>query len=183
MKIAKERVIYNNYDLTENYSDEDIIEMLIENEQFSEDERDEITDHNIWEERHYLDECDWDNAKETLERVFNKCYKLVCVGSVGRWDGVYSGKFYFNTLDELLSNATKDCDYIKFYDVNGHLYLHCSHHDGSCQFEIKEVTEKGYTRLLRIAEREWGCPSREYEEATKENIKNKLNNEARSFYC
>ena len=31
-----------------------------------------------------------------------------------------------------------------FYDKNGHLYLHCTHHDGSCLFEIKALTEQGY---------------------------------------
>lgn len=209
-KLPKERIIYDNYDLSDNYSDEDIIEMLIENGIFTEDERDEITDHNIWEERYFLDECDWEEAKVVLNKYFNNANKLICVGSVGRWNGIFSGGFIFDTLDELMNKATEDCYYWKFYDENGHLFLHCSHHDGSCSFEIKELTDRGYeyyenwnynwedqrpdsyifeqlmsrySRLLRIAEREWGCSKREYVSVTKENIINKLNNEARSFYC
>ena len=173
-------------------------------------EEEDITEEDMWDVRYRYDESDVDIAKELLERVFNNANKLICVGSVGRWNGVFSGGFVFNTLDELLSKAGKDCNYFKIYDCNGHLYMHCSHHDGSCSFEIKELTDKGveyydnwnydwedqrpdsyifeqlmnrYSRLLHIAEREWGCPSREYVPMTKENIINKLNNEARSFYC
>lgn len=180
-KIAKERIFYDNYCLSETYPDEDVIANMLERDDDLNAE--DITDNDIWEERYLQDSYDWEEVKVMLEGYFSKCNKLICEGSVGRWNGVVSGHFYFNTFDELLSGATKDCDYFKFYDVNGHLYLHCTHHDGSCQFEIKEVTEKGYTRLLRIAEREWGCPKREYEPMTKENIVNHLNMHARSFYC
>ena len=178
-RLPKERIIYSNYDLVANYPDEDMIESLIENGT----EREDITDEDIWEERYFYNEIDWEDAKELLSKYFNKCIELVCEGSVGRWNGVVSGKFYFNTLDELLSTAGRDCDYFKFYDCNGHLYMHCSHHDGSCKFEIKEITDKRNPRLLRIAEKEWGCPAREYVPMTKENIINHLNKNARSFYC
>ena len=104
-KLPKERIIYDNYDLSDNYSDEDIIEMLIENGIFTEDERDEITDHNIWEERYFLDECDWEEAKVVLNKYFNNANKLICVGSVGRWNGVFGGGFIFDTLDELMNKA------------------------------------------------------------------------------
>lgn len=208
-KIPKQRMIYSNYDLSKNYSDEDVIEMLIENGVYTEEERDEITDHNIWEERYFLDECDWDEAKALLNRVFNNAYKLLVVGSVGRWNGVYSGGNIYDTLDEVLSDCAEDCNYVEFYDENGHLFLHCTHHDGSCSFEIKALTEEGYnyysnwnynwsdkrseayiynklverySRLFRIAEKEWGCPAREYETASRENLLSHFAKEARSFY-
>ena len=37
---------------------------------------------------------------------------------------------------------------LKRYDVNGHLYLNASHHDGTNRFEIKRLTE-----------RVWGAPA------------------------
>lgn len=209
-KLPKQRMIYSNYDLYEQLSDEEIRELWLEDDRYTEEEIEELSDEAYWEERYFLDECDWDDAKELLNRVFNNAYKLLVVGSVGRWNGVYSGGFVCDTLDEVLNRCTEDCNYIEFYDENGHLYLHCTHHDGSCSFEIKALTEQGYdyyenwncnwedqrpdsyiyeqlvkrySRLFRIAETEWGCPSREYEPIVKENVVNHLNKEARSFYC
>lgn len=78
--------------------------------------------------------------------------------------------------------AMTDCDYFRIYDENGHMYLTCSHHDGTNHFEIKIVTEKGYTVLPRFAEKIYGCKAREYEPMTKANVISKLNNEAKSFY-
>lgn len=208
-KLPKQRMIYSNYDLG-SITDEEIKEMWLDNETYTEEEIEDLSDEAYWDERCFLDECDWDNAKELLNRVFNNAYKLVVFGSVGRWNGVFSGGFVCDTLDEVLNRCTVDCDYIEFYDENGHLYLHCSHHDGSCSFEIKALTEQGYdylnnweynwddkrsesyiyeqlvkrySRLFRMAEKEWGCPAREYEPIVKENVINHLNKEARSFYC
>lgn len=209
-KLPKQRMIYSNYDLYEQLSDEQIREMWLENETYTEEEIEELSDNTYWDERYFYDEINWDDAKELLNRVFNNAYKLLVFGSVGLWDGVFKGGFVCDTLDEVLSRCTKDCDYIEFYDKNGHLYLHCTHHDGSCSFEIKALTEQGYdylnnweynwddkrsesyiyeqlvkrySRLFRIAEKEWGCPAREYEPIVKENVINHLNKEARSFYC
>ncbi len=203
-KIPKQRMIYSNYDLSENYSDEDVIEQLTENGI----EREDITDNMLWEERYFMDEVEWEEAKELLERVFGDD-ELIVFGAVGRWNGVFDGGFVCNGLDDILEHCTQDCNYIEFYDENGHLFLHCTHHDGSCLFEIKRLTEEGYnyysnwnynwedqrpqsyiceqlarrySRLFRIAEKQWGCPAREYEPITKENIMNHFAKEARSFY-
>lgn len=207
-KLPKQRMIYSNYDLYNQLSDEEIREIWLEWK--TQEEVDEATDEEYWAERYQYDEEEWNNAEELLNRVFNNAYKLLVFGSVGRWSGVFSGGFVCDTLQEVLNRCTQDCDYIEFYDENGHLYLHCTHHDGSCSFEIKALTEQGYdylnnweynwddkrsesyiyeqlakrySRLFRIAEKEWGCPAREYEPIVKENIVNHLNKDARSFYC
>ena len=198
MKIAKERIIFDNYDII---SDEDVKEIILENGY----EEDEITDSLISSYRYSLEEDDWYNAKCELTDFFND--KTVgFFGNVGRWDGVYkagrTGEFW-----DLYYKATEDCDYIKIYDENGHLYLTCSHHDGTCHFEIKIITDKGndylnrwswdlddkrslqhchtqifnrYSLLPRFAEKVYGCPAREYEQSTKASLINKLNNQARS---
>lgn len=147
-KIAKPRTIYNNYDLWETYPDEDVKEWLIDNGY----EEDEITDNMIIEQRYFQDECDWEWAKENLEEFFRNGNKWILVGQVGRWDGIYRAGTIFDTFDDFFYKATDDCDYIHFYDENGHLYLTCSHHDGTCHYEIKEVTDKGIQYLEN-----WEC--------------------------
>ena len=205
-KIPAERTIYNNYDLWETYPDADIKEMFLENGH----EEDEITDNMILEERYFQDECDWDNAKYELEKFFKNGNKWILVGSVGRWDGIYRAGTLFDTFDDFFYEAAQDCQYWKFYDENGHLYLTCSHHDGTCHYEIKEVTDEGqryyenwednwddkrteeyvhtqifnkYSRLPRFAEKVYGCKRYEYEPITKSGLIDKLNNQAKSFYC
>lgn len=205
-RLPKERTIYNNYSLWETYPDEEVKEILMENGIEEED----ITDNMILEERYFQDECDWNCVKDELEYFFhNNGNKWMIFGSVGRWDGVYKAGTLFDTFDDFFYEATADCNYWHFYDENGHLYLTCSHHDGTCHYEIKEVTEKGieylenweenwedkrtesyvhtqifnrYSRLPRFAERVYGCKKVEYQPITKEALINKLNNQARSFY-
>lgn len=204
-RIPKERTIYNNYCLWENYPDEDMKACLIENGM----EEDEITDQMIWEERYLYDEQDWEMTKEELKDFFSKGHKWMLFGEVGRWDGVYKAGTVFETFDDFFYKATSDCDYIHFYDENGHLYLSCSHHDGTCHYEIKEVTDKGikylknweynyndkrseeyvhtqifnkYSRLPRFVEKIYGAKRFEYEPVTKEALIDKINNQAKSFY-
>lgn len=204
-RIPVTRTIYDNYHLWENYPDEDMKEALMENGY----EEDEITDEAIWKERYFYDENDWEDAKIALNAFFNSKSKWMIFGEVGRWDGVYKAGTLFETFDDFFYKAAKDCDYIHFYDENGHLYLTCSHHDGTCHYEIKEVTDEGirylenweenwndkrseqyvhtqifkrYSRLPRFAERIYGCKATEYQPVTKEAIVSKLNNQAKSFY-
>lgn len=272
-RIPKPRTIYNNYSLWENYPDEEIKAMFLEDERYETEE--EIPDSAIWEERYFLDSIDWETESERLKDFFlNNGNKWMIFGEVGRWDGVYKAGTLFDTFDDFFYEATKDCDYWHFYDENGHLYLTCSHHDGTCHYEIKEVTDKGieylnnweysepkkeylpiqkrfdniyaianltdkirlevlqdmineldiipkqkkevfeclqeweyaynikgyvlkdrtpeyvhtqifnrYSRLPRFAERVYGCKRFEYQPITKSALIDKLNNQAKSFYC
>ena len=204
-KIAKERVIYDNYYLWEKYPDEEIVEYSKANGWMDEDE--ELTDIEMWNIRYEWDRLDWDDAWYELRKYFQG--KTVgFFGEVGLWHGVYkAGKI--GDFENLWYKAIKDCDYIKVYDENGHLYLTCSHHDGTCHFEIKEITPKGreyldrwewgddnrteeythnqiykrYSKLPRYAEKVMGCKAKEYIKPTKADLIDKLNNGAKSFYC
>ena len=204
-KIAKTRVIYDNYELWETYPDEEMVENLVRRGYL----RDEIVDDDIWEERNSCDGNDWIKAKRKLKEFFLNGNKWMIFGEIARWNGVFKAGMLFETFDEFFYKATSDCHYWKFYDENGHLYLTCSHHDGTCHYEIKELTDKGvqylenweygnddreeeyvhtqifnkYSRLPRFAEKVYGCKRTEYEPITKEKLINKLNNEAKSFYC
>ena len=202
-RVPVTRTIYNNYDLSDmwDYAKENLEENGIE----------EPTDNQIWEEIYELDSLNWEDEEERLKECFDNSGKhFILVGSVGRWNGVYTGGFLFRTLQEMLSKATEDCDYIHFYDENGHLFLHCSHHDGSCQYEIKEVTDEGYeylerweedwndkrteqyvhtqimkrySRLPNFAHRFYGCKLRDYEPISKGKLIDMISREAKSFYC
>ena len=208
MKIAKARTIYDNYDLWEKYPDEDLKEMAVECEWIDEEEKDDITDNQLWDWRYHEDEVDWDCAKTEIDSYF-KGKTVGFFGDVGLWHGVYKagkiGEFW-----KLFNDAIEDCDYIRIYDENGHLYLTCSHHDGTNHFEIKEVTDKGtdylerweyswgdkrsecdvhtqiykrFSKLPRFAEKVFGCKAREFEESTKGKLIDKINNMASSNYC
>lgn len=204
-RIPKDRIIYNNYDLSENYPDEEIIKQLIENGE----ERENITEEMLWNERYFYDEIYWEEQKAQLEEFFSKG-KWIAFGTVGRWNGLYNAGTIFDDFEKFFYRATEDCNYWKFYDENGHLYLTCSHHDGTCHYEIKELTDKGiqylenwednwndkrtdkyvhtqiinkYSRLPRFAEKVYGCKRTEYQPITKESLINRLNNQAKSFYC
>ena len=198
MKIAKERLIYSNYD--SNFTDEDLKETAYINEWITEGE--EPTDDQLYSWRILAEEDYWADESVNLTEFF-KGKTIMIFGSVGRWNGVSRG-YDFGDFWRMFYDFTKDCDYWKIYDENGHFHIVCSHHDGTNHFEIRELNENGehylkccdqdyrspsfkslmnkYTRLPRFAEKVFGCKAREYEESTKEKLINKLNNNARSNY-
>ena len=200
MKLAKSRIVFDNYAYI---SDEEIREILTNDFGYEENE---ITDDMIMDERYDHEQKNWDSASEELNDFFEG--KTVgFFGEVGRWDGVYKagkiGEFW-----DLFRKATKDCGYWKIYDENGHLFLTCSHHDGTCHFEIKLITNEGneylerweygtdnrteqyvhnqifnrYSHIPKYAETVYGCPAREYEPSTKGKLIDIINNQAKSFY-
>ena len=203
-KIATERTIYDNYDLYEKYPDDVLIENARELEWIDEDE--EPTDTQLWQWRYWEDETDWDTEKDNLERFF-KGKTVGFFGEVGLWHGTYKcgdiGEFW-----DLYYKAIEDCNYINIYDENGHMYLSCTHHDGTNHFEIKILNDdaedyydrwsygtdnrkeyevitqiyKRYSKIPRFAEKVYGCKAREYEPITKGRLIDKLNNEASSRY-
>ena len=205
--IAKERTIYDNYALWEKYPDNELKEMAVECGWISEEEKDDISDEQLWRWRDSEDEFDWECEKERLEEFFEG--KTVgFFGAVGLWHGTYMagkiGEFW-----ELFYKAITDCDYIRLYDENGHFYLTCSHHDGTNHFEIKILTGQGedylerwednwgdkrteqhvhnqifkrYSHIPNFAHKVYGCPKRAYEPQSKAGFIRMLNNKAKSFY-
>lgn len=184
-KQGKERIIFDNYNPWEDYA-EDARESLINNgiKNPSQD--------NIWEEIYFMINLQWEDTLQELECFFDGKIWLA-FGCCGLWYGNIPAGTVFTDFKKFFYQAIKDCDYWKIYDENGHLYLQCSHHDGTNFFEIKEVTKKGveylenweynyndkrteeyihkkviekYSRLPRYAEKMWSCPKVEYEKET-----------------
>lgn len=134
----RERIIYNNYDLWEDYAD-DARAFLAE-----EYPEEDITDNSIWEEIYFQDNINWEDEHEQLKDFFTGNGHFMIRGYVGRWDGRHAAGYVFDDFDDMFYKAVKDCDYIKMWDENGHFYLKCSHHDGTNLFEIKRISSKGY---------------------------------------
>lgn len=178
---AKERIMYDNYNLETMY--EDAKENIFENTG-----EDNPTDDQIWDEIYQMDEWNRDDFRTEMEKILDGSVFLA-IGTCGRWNGTFPGGFLFETFNELFDRFS-DCQYFKIWDENGHLFLKGSHHDGTDEVEIKRVTERGenyfanweynwgdkrterevhwkmfndshYTNLINFAHKIWGCPRRE----------------------
>ena len=134
----KERVIYNNYDLWEDYHEEAQSLWEENNPDYY------ITDTDLWDYIYNMDTMEWENEHEQLKEFFNGYGYFMIRGSVGRWNGAFYGGKVYDDFDNMFYDAVENCDYIKIWDENGHFYIRCSHHDGTNVFEVKRITEKAY---------------------------------------
>lgn len=138
----KKRILYSNYDISDLYDDAAQYLLDEHGEEWGWRTVKDIPENKIRDEAYYMEEMYWDDFKVELSRFIRTNGTFLLMGDIGLWYGTRRGGFMFNTFEEL-SKAWTDCDYIEFYDKNGHLYLECSHHDGTNCFEIKKVTEAG----------------------------------------
>lgn len=183
------RTIFNNYYGNDRF--EDTAEYLFDEYADEEgwDTVEDVPEDEIWREMQFSDECAWDDAKYDLEHFLKENGPMLVVGSLGLWYGnCRGGKICYNFRD--LAGAWEDCDYINIYDQNGHLYIECSHHDGTNMYECKLLTERGeqyaedhgwdmydselheklwndshYTHLPHYAHKVWGCKKTAYSAA------------------
>jgi len=147
MKV-KEIVLFDNYNVTSSYerAREFLFEKLHEDEFqpcYEVNCIDDIKDSDIWEEVSFTEEALWDDIKDYLESLCEDT--LIVTGIVGRWNGRAEGGTVVQSYFEL-QDLWKDCEYIKIWDEGGHLYIECSHHDGTNYYEVKKLTERGYER-------------------------------------
>ena len=136
--MAKERIIYDNYDVCTMF--DDARAFLLEDH-----EEDEITDSMVWEEVSFQDSLNWQDENERLTDFFTGHGFFLIRGFVGRWNGNFAAGAVFDNWKSMFYDATKDCDYVKIWDENGHFYLKCSHHDGTNLYEIKRLSAAGYS--------------------------------------
>ena len=132
--------IFNNYDVTAAYdcAKEFLMEMAEENEENPE----EVTEKEIWEEVGEEEREAWElNVKENLMDFFYGKTVLL-KGTVERWDGKGEGG-KIGDFENLLQEFLKDCDYIRIWDKDDHLFVRGSHHDGTVEAEVRILTEKG----------------------------------------
>lgn len=140
-------ILYSNYDLDLESAREFLFETQGEEKGWK--SADDVPENDVYEQAYHEDELNWQDFKYELEKFIDGDYWLV-MGEVGLWNGKHKSGKVVHSVDEL-SVAWKDCDYIEFTDKNGHLYLKCSHHDGTNMFEIKHLNQKG----LEYTENHW----------------------------
>lgn len=136
-----ENLIYSNYYTTE--AEEDARDVLFSEhgEENGWSSPDDVPDRDIWNQFSLEKRLQWDDEKYELENFFDGDLFLVR-GTVGRWNGTFqAGKIVENFRE--LSDAWRDCDYLKLWDEGGHFYIECSHHDGTNCFEVKRLTSMG----------------------------------------
>lgn len=131
-----ERIIFNNYDFNEEEMLNSILEM------HEEMTKEDVTLEMIYDEWYDQEEIWFEDEFSDLVKFFDG-KKIICFGSVGRWNGTFRGGEIFESFEDAYYRMTKDCDYVKIYEENDHLYIQCSHHDGTNNFEVKVLTDKG----------------------------------------
>lgn len=182
MKEYKVRTIFNNHNLWDDYKDyavKTLKENGIENP----------TEDQIWNEIVFQNDQDWEDKKNELERFFDGKTSII-MGENERWDGKRKAGTIFTEFMEMYHQAMRNCYYVHIYDINGHLYFECSHHDGTNLYEIKILTDKGiqylenweygsssdkrneeyvhehifkrYSKIPHFAHNVYGCPKVEY---------------------
>lgn len=85
---------------------------------------------------------DIDMTIEILDDIFFD-HRVLIIGSIQRWDGVRRGWNTYRTFHEAFEFITEDCDFVMVYESDGHLYIKCSHHDGTNEIEVKTLTDDG----------------------------------------
>ncbi len=185
MKEAKKRVIYSNYDgMDFDEAKRLVFESLAEVYGWKSEE--DVPDDEVYDCIKDEDACWWDDESRRMNDFFSSG-RFLLKGTIGRWDGPAEGGFIFSTFKEM-HKAWDWCDYIEFYDANGHFRIRCSHHDGTNYYEVRELTPAGieyesnhgssmptrqlheklwnsskYTKLPHYANKVLGCKRIEYE--------------------
>ena len=150
-----ERILFSNYpeDIEASYSNEEVLEYMgsygslkgyVAEKQRKPVESVTQQDINdvIYETKQFWVEDSLSVCQVELLNFFGTKNKVLFAGSVGRWNGNFGGGD-IGEFEDLYYKALKDCDYVKVYDNNGHLYITGSHHDGTNSFEVKVLTDKG----------------------------------------
>ena len=133
------RIIYSNYDLWEKYEE-------FAREELAESGNKNPSNSEIWDIISEQDAIAWQDEKERLIDFFSG-EKWILRGTVGRWNGSFEAGTVFDDFVEMFYKITRSCDYFSLYDENGHMYLECSHHDGTNKYEIKKITDRGIDYL------------------------------------
>ena len=130
-----EVVLFDNYDCNFDEYKQD----YIENNEIDGD----VSDQTIWDYISELEHIYWEDMLKGLGQ-FDNYRKCILSGKAGTWQGKFEAAQIYDTIEEAICNSIKDCDYIKVWSENGHLYLQASHHDGTHNFELKLLTYKGW---------------------------------------
>ena len=102
-----------------------------------------IEDSVVWDYISELEHMEWENMLKELAQIDNY-RKCNLSGKAGTWQGKFEAAQIYDTIEEAICDSIKDCDYIKVWCENGHLYIQASHHDGTHNFEVKLLNYRGW---------------------------------------
>ena len=88
---------------------------------------------------------DWDDLMTNIKYDRNNNVDCVVTGSLGLWDGKHDiDAKHFPTLDRAINACISGCDYIIITENEGVIKIKGIHHDGTNNFEIHKLNDKGY---------------------------------------
>lgn len=143
MKKQLETILYDTTDYSERFHEmrKQVYEQFVDDYEW--DFLEEVPDDMVYAEMNYQDEYDYEDFKEKFTQLL-KTGSCLLVGTCGRWNGPARGGKFILTFNDLRA-VLQHLDYIKIVDRNGHLFIEGYHHDGADSYEIKQLTQKGYT--------------------------------------
>ena len=103
---------------------------------------DNVSEQTILDYISELEHMEWKDMLDMLKELSYK--KCILSGKAGTWKGKFEAAQIYDTIEDAIYAAIRNCDYIKVWSENGHLYLQASHHDGTHNFELKLLTYKGW---------------------------------------
>lgn len=133
----KIHTIYNS-DTYKNYTDEDIIQNIIDNS----DEpitADDISDDDIYEERNFYSQVDYDDAHVNLNKILPN--NILIIANLGLWSGRYSGykEINNNNLNSILNQAQGNYYHVYYDGYN--VKADDSHHDGTNHYTFRLIKD------------------------------------------
>lgn len=132
----KIHTIYNS-DTYENYTDEDIIQDLLDKDLLK--TREDITNEDIYNERNFYSELDYEDAHFDLNKILPN--NILIIASLGLWTGRCSGYKVINSsnLNSILCQSQGD--YYKVYYDGYNVRAKDSHHDGTNYYTFRLIKD------------------------------------------
>lgn len=138
--MIKEKIIFNS-DVSENYTESDIIEGILDRDDAI--KREDVTEDMIQREANFLAEDDYNIFSAELQALSDRQSNifLVC-GSLGLWNGRRPGYKVLKKLSDLLS-VLGNYDYVKIYQKGRETLLTLAHHDGTHYMRLMQLSKAG----------------------------------------
>lgn len=131
----KIHTIYNS-DTYENYTDDDIIQSILDC--YPEREGD-VTDDEIYEQRIELSQWNYDDARLNLNKLLPN--KILIIADLGLWSGRYSGykEINNNNLNSILNQAQGEYYHVYYDGYN--IKANDTHHDGTNHYLFRLIKD------------------------------------------
>ena len=127
-----------------NYDFEDYKEYYQECYELTDEEMEEISDNDIWDFISDRLAMDWDDLFANLSYSKNADTPCVITGSLGLWHGRPSIEpLACEDIESAIRKCANNMDYVIVKQVNGHIEVKGIHHDGTNNFEIHVLNDKG----------------------------------------